>query len=51
MTEENKLDVIDYFIALFCKLFFIIELLKEVSNGCGWIPVLRSEEVMVPYSV
>ena len=32
------MDVIDYFIAFFCEFFSVIELLKEVSNECGWIP-------------
>ena len=39
VSEANKLAVIDYFIAFFCELFSIIELLKEASNGCGWIPI------------
>ena len=38
VAEEKKLDVIDYFIAFLCKLFSVIDMLKEVSNGCGWIP-------------
>ena len=31
--------VIDYFIAFFYELFSVIELLKEVRKGCGWIPM------------
>ena len=38
LAEAKKLAVIDYFIAFFCELFSVIELLKEVSNGCGWTP-------------
>ena len=34
----KKLAVIDYFIAFFCQLFSVIEMLKEVRNGCGCIP-------------
>ena len=39
VVEVDKLTVIYYFIALFCELFSIIELLKEVSNWCEWIPM------------
>ena len=38
VAEANKLTVIDYLIYLFCELFSIIDMLKEVSNWCGWIP-------------
>ena len=38
VAEEKKLAVIDYLIDLFLGLFSVIDLLKEVSNGCGWIP-------------
>ena len=38
LAEAKKLAVIDYFIDFLCELFSIIELLKEVSNGCGCIP-------------
>ena len=38
VAETKKLTVIDYFIAFFCELFSIIEMLKEVSNWCRWIP-------------
>ena len=59
VAEAKKLAVINYFIAFFCEIFSDIELLKEVSNGCGWITTcshaikhsVRSEEVMVLYSV
>ena len=46
VAEAKKLAVIDYFISLFCKLFSVIELLKEVSNGCGWIPT-RSHAIKI----
>ena len=46
VSEAKKLAVIDYFIAFFCELFSVIELLKEVSNGCGWIPT-RSHVIKV----
>ena len=39
VSEANKLAVIDYLVAFFCELFSVIELSKEVSNGCGWIPM------------
>ena len=39
VAKENKLAVIDYLIYRFCGLFSVIEMLKEVSNGCGWIPM------------
>ena len=38
VAGTKKLTVIDYFIAFFCKLFSIIELLEEVSDWCEWIP-------------
>ena len=38
VAEAKKLTVIDYFIALFWELFSIVDLLKEASNWCGWIP-------------
>ena len=37
VVEAKNLAVVDYFIAFFCELFSVIELLKEVSNGCGWV--------------
>ena len=40
VAEAKKFAVIDYFISFFCKFFSVVELLKEVSNGCGWIPTL-----------
>ena len=38
VAEAKKFTVIDYFIAFFCELFSIIEMLKQVRNWCGWIP-------------
>ena len=38
ISEAKKFTVIDYFIAFFCKVFFVVEMLKEVSDWCGWIP-------------
>ena len=37
IPEAKKLAVIDYFIDFFCEIFSVVEMLKEVSNGCGWI--------------
>ena len=39
VAEANNLAVVYYFIAFFCKLFSVIDILKEFSNGCGWIPI------------
>ena len=39
VAEAKNLAVVDYFIAFFCKRFSVIEMLKEVRNGCGWIPM------------
>ena len=41
LKEAKKLAVIDYFIAFLCEFFSVIELLKEVINGCGWIPTFN----------
>ena len=38
VAERKNLAVIDYLIDLFCGFFSVLELLKEVSNGRGWIP-------------
>ena len=38
VAEAKKLTVADYFIALFCEVFSIIEILKEVIDWCGFIP-------------
>ena len=38
VAEANKLAVVDYFIDFFWELFSFVELFKEVSDGCGWIP-------------
>ena len=38
VAEANNLIVIDYFIAFFCKVFYTIEMLKEVINWCELIP-------------
>ena len=38
VAEMKKFTVIDYFIAFFCEVFSIFELLEEVSDWCGWIP-------------
>ena len=46
VAKAKKFAVIDYFIAFFCKLLSIIEPLKEVSNGCGWIP-MRSHAIEI----
>ena len=32
ISEAKKFTVIDYFIAFFCKVFSVIEMLKEVSD-------------------
>ena len=39
VAEVKKLAVIDYFIVFFCNFFSILDLLKEFSNWCGWIPM------------
>ena len=46
VSETKKLAVVDYFIAFFCELFSVIGMLKEVSNGCGWIPT-RSHAIEI----
>ena len=46
VAEAKKLSVIAYFIDFFCKLFSVIELFKEVSDGCGWIPT-RSHAIKI----
>ena len=38
VAEAKKLTVIGYFAAFFCEVFSVIELLKEASDWCGWIP-------------
>ena len=38
IAEAEKLTVVDYFIAFFCKFFYLIELLEEVRDWCGLIP-------------
>ena len=38
VAEAKNLTVIDYFVSFSCKLFSIIEPLKEVINWRGWIP-------------
>ena len=38
VAEAKKLAVINYLISFFCEFFSVIELLKEVRNGCGYIP-------------
>ena len=39
VPEAKNLTILDYFIEFLFKLFTIIELLKEVINWCGWIPM------------
>ena len=39
VAEAKKLTIIDYFVAFFCKVFSIIELLEEAGNWRGWIPM------------
>ena len=46
VSEAKKLAVVDYFIAFFCEFFSIIGMLKEVRNGCGWIPT-RSHTIKI----
>ena len=46
VVDAKRLDVIYYFIAFFCGFFSVIELLKVVSNGCGWIPT-RSHTIKI----
>ena len=46
VVDAKRYDVIYYFIAFFCGFFSVIELLKEVSNGCGWIPT-RSHAIKI----
>ena len=50
IAEAMTLTVIDYFIDLFCELFSIVELLKEVRSWCGWIPMC-SHVIMIGYKV
>ena len=38
VAESKKLTVVDSLISFFCKLFSVVEMLKEVSKWCGWIP-------------
>ena len=38
IAEAKNFTVVDYFIAFFCEVFSIIDLLKEVSYWFGWIP-------------
>ena len=38
VEEANKLTVVYYLIAFFCKVFSIVDLLKEVIDWCGCIP-------------
>ena len=38
VVEAKNLTVIDYFIVFFFEVFSIVEMLKEFSNCCGWIP-------------
>ena len=39
VAEAKNLAVVDYFIAFFWELFSVIDMLKEISNRCGWIPI------------
>ena len=50
VAEAKKLIVVDYLIAFFCELFSIIELLKDFSNFCGWIPTC-SHAIGIGYEV
>ena len=43
ISEAKNFTVIDYFIAFFCKVFSVVEMLKEVSDWCGWIPTYSHE--------
>ena len=47
VVKAKKLDVIDDLISFFCEFSSVVELLKEVSNGCGWIPTCsRAIEIL-----
>ena len=46
VSEAKNLSVIDYFIAFLCGLFSVVDILKEVCNGCGWIPT-RSHAIKI----
>ena len=38
IAEAKKFTVIEYLIVFFCKVFSVIDMLKYVSDWCGWIP-------------
>ena len=43
IEEAKKFTVVDYFVAFWCEVFSIIELLEVVVNVWGWITTSSRE--------